>query len=93
MSDILDTGYDSEYKLRKHCEAIRNNKVSVAYMMLFLSEQPPNASAARECLDEIEMEDQISIWSCSTKAGGIWTTEERRMLKTGEVVPVLTGRR
>jgi len=92
MSDILDTGYDSEYKLRKHCEAIRNNKVSVAYMMLFLSEQPPNASAARECLDELGYEG-IDIWSCSTKAGGIWTTEERRMLKTGEVVPVLTGRR
>ena len=82
----------SDYKLRKHCKAIRENQVSVAVMMLALHGYSvelnragkPLASFARECLNEIETEGQIGVWSCSTKAGGIWTTEQRKMLKSGE---------
>ena len=82
----------SDYKLRKHCKAIRENPVSVAFMILYLHgyefelkrTDAPLASAARECLDELGY-DGIDIWSCSTTAGGIWTTEHRNMLKTGEI--------
>ena len=82
---------DPEFKLRKHCKAIRENQLSVAFMILYLhgynfdlhTRNVSLASAAQECLDELGY-DGIDIWSCSTTAGGIWTTEQRRMLKTGE---------
>ena len=81
-----------DYKLRKHCKAIRENQVSVAYMILALHGYEvevhragkPLAGFARECLDELGY-DGIDIWACSTQAGGIWTTEQRKMLKTGKV--------
>jgi hypothetical protein len=38
----------------QHLAAIRRNQVSVAEMILFLAEDPPNASAAKEALDELE---------------------------------------
>ncbi len=77
----------SDYKLRKHCKAIRENQVSVAFMILYLHgyefelnrTDAPLASAARECLDELGY-DGIDIWACSPTAGGIWTTEQRKML-------------
>lgn len=79
-----------EYKLRRHCQAIRENQVSVGVMLLALNGYEvelhragkPLAGFARECLDELG-EDGVDIWSCSTKAGGIWTTEQRYMLKFG----------
>ena len=82
----------SDYKLRKHCNAIRENQVSVACMLLALNGYDvelmragkPLAGYARECLDELGYEG-IDIWSCSTTAGGIFTTKQRAMLKTGEV--------
>ena len=91
MSEYTGT-VNSDYKLRKHCKAIRENQVSVAVMLLALNGYSvellragkPLASFARECLDELGYEG-IDIWSCSTTAGGIWTTEQRKMLKTGEV--------
>lgn len=73
-----------ESKLRRHNKAIRENKLSVAHMILFLEEDPPNASAAKECLDELGYEG-IDIWSCSTTAGGIWERWERDALKYGEL--------
>ena len=88
---------DPEYKLRKHCKAIRENQLSVAYMILYLHGyefelfrgDKPLASAARECLDELGY-DGIDLWSCSTTAGGIWTVPQRAMLR--KVLPVGTGR-
>ena len=82
-----------EYKLRKHCKAIRENQVSVAYMLLALNGYDfdvyytghPLAEYARECLRELESEPQTGIYSCSPTAGGIWTTPQRKMLFTGEV--------
>ena len=83
----------SDYKLRKHCKAIRENQVSVAFMLLavngykfeILEISDPNAAFARECLDELGYEG-IDVWACSPTAGGIWTTPQRKMLKTGEVL-------
>ena len=80
-----------EYKLRKHCKAIRENQVSVLYMLAALlgyevhRVDGPRPDFARECLDELGY-DGVDIWACSTKAGGIWTTPQRHMLKTGEIV-------
>ena len=45
----------------------------------------PNASAAKEALDELSYEDSTAIWSVSTTAGSVWKTWERAALKTGEL--------
>jgi hypothetical protein len=81
-----------EGRLAEHTKAIRDNQLSVAFMILYLHgyefemrrTDKPLASAARECLDELGY-DGISLWSQSTTKGGIWTVEQRRQLKTGEV--------
>jgi len=91
-------GKDSDYKLRKHCKAIRENQVSFLYMLAAVlgyevhRVEGPRPSFARECLEEIgmggteaEKQAQIDIYSCSTQAGGVWTPPQRKMLKTGEV--------
>jgi len=91
MTQYTSTG-DPEWKLRNHCKAIRENQLSVAFMLLALNgwecdmhrTDKPNAGFAKECLDELGY-DGIDLWSCSTQAGGIWTTKQRHMLKTGEV--------
>ena len=79
-------------RLRQHTDAIRENQISVAQMILYLKGYQPewhytgtiNASAAQELLEELE-EYRTPIWSCSTKAGGIWETWQRACLKTGQV--------
>ena len=71
------------YRLKAHCLAIRRNKDILAAVFGFLTERPPNASAAQEAFEEMDFQDKIDIWSVSPTAGGIWTTEERRILKTG----------
>ena len=81
-----------EARLRRHLRGLRENQLSVAYMILYLhgydfevkSIGPPLASAAKECLMELNNEVRIDIWSCSTTAGGFWTTDQRHMLKYGE---------
>ena len=80
----------SDFKLRRHCKAIRENQLSVAFMILYLHGYEfdlkrvgkPLASAAMECLDELGY-DRIDLWACSTRSGGIWSTEQRHMLKFG----------
>ena len=87
----------TEARLRRHLFALRNNSVSVALIKLLLHgydvdmeylEQryigKPNASAAREVLEELE-DDRTAIYSCSTKDGGVWETWEREALHTGEL--------
>jgi hypothetical protein len=74
-----------EAKLRRHCEAIRRNKDVLASIFTFLNEDPPNASAAQECLEELSQEDQIALWSVSPTAGGVWHTWERDALKYGDL--------
>ena len=90
--DMTQYNNASDYKLRKHCKAIRENQVSVAVMLLALEGIPvdlslrgePMPEFARECLRELDTEDQVGIYSCSTLAGGIWSTVQRRMLFTGK---------
>ena len=79
----LDDLTSHSSKLQRHVDAIRRNKHTMGHIFLFLCEDPPNASAAREALNELTQEDQIAIWSCSTKAGGVWEVWERHALKTG----------
>ena len=78
-----ERGGDS--KLKKHLEAIRSHQVTIAEIILYLSEDPPDAEAARELLETLSMEDQIAIWSVSTRDGGIWETWQRDALKYGRL--------
>ena len=83
---------DGSLKLRRHLKALRENQISTAYMLLYVNGYdfeitaigPPLASAARECLQELDDHTMTNIWSVSTKSGGIWTTPQRHMLKYGE---------
>ena len=82
----------SNFKLLNHARAIRKNQISVALMFLYLAGYEvelhymgmPNASAAKEILDELSYEG-IPIWSCSTTAGSVWETWQRHAIKTGEL--------
>lgn len=60
--------------------ALRDNWESVAFIkeQLALGE----ISAAKEAYAELTEEDQKALW-VSTKAGGPWTTEERKLIKEG----------
>ena len=81
-----------EARLRRHTSGLRRNQVPVALIVLalhgynvkldFMGE--PNASAAKEMLDELG-KDSIDIWSCSTKDGGIWETWQRDAMKYGDL--------
>ena len=89
---VVSPVYDSSLKLRRHLKAIRENKPSMAAMFFYLqgydfeitATGPPLASAARECLRELDDHAMTNIWSCSTKDGGVWTPDERHILKYGE---------
>jgi hypothetical protein len=93
MADMSKYSNDGSFKLRGHLGAIRENQVSVACMILYLhgydfeltQTGSPLASAARECLQELDKKDMVGIYSCSTTVGGIWSTSQRYMLKYGEV--------
>ena len=81
MSEFATT----DSKLRRHLEALRRNKDIIAHVFMHLSNHPPNASAAKECFDELSYEDQTAIWSVSTTAGGVWETWERDAIKYGSL--------
>ena len=70
-------------KLRDHLAALRRNKDIIGHVFLFLSETPPNASAALEAFEEIGFDDKIKIWSVAPRDGGVWESWEREALKTG----------
>ena len=81
-----------EARLRRHLFGLRKNQVSVALIVLalhgyhvrleYLGE--PNASAAKEMLDELGG-DSVDVWSCSTKDGGFWETWQRDAMKYGDL--------
>ena len=91
MTDFHKEDY-TEVRLAQHLTGLRNSQVTVALIVLalhgyhvrldYLGE--PNASAAREMLDELG-KDGIPIWSCSTKAGGFWETWQRDAMKYGDL--------
>lgn len=82
---IKDPQASQLQRLKAHCLAVRRNKDILAHVFMFLSEDPPNASAAQEAFEEIDFDDKIAIWSVSPTAGGIWETWEREALKIGEL--------
>lgn len=61
-------------------QALRDNWDSV----VFIKEQIAlgEIDAAKEAFAEISVDDQNALW-VSTKAGGPWTTEERKAIKEG----------
>ena len=85
----------SAYRLKVHCLAICKNKDVLAEVFRLLTEyhraialglHEDAAIYARMAHEEFEtmgFQDKIDIWSVSPTAGGIWTTEERKILKTG----------
>ncbi len=75
----------TDSKLLRLLEALRRNKDIIAHVFMHLSNYPPNASAAKECFDELSYEDQTAIWSVSTTAGGVWETWERHAIKFGNL--------
>lgn len=70
-------------KLKRLTEAIRRNKDILAHVFAALTEEIPDASRAQECFEEMDHEDQTSIWGVSTSAGGIFERWERDALKHG----------
>ena len=63
----------------KTTQANEKNHDSLTSIRSFLLEE--KFDAARECWNEIEHDDQISIWR-STTSGGWFTTKERHQMKT-----------
>lgn len=64
----------------KQAEVIRNNWDSISFIkeQLKLGE----IDAAKEAYAELTEEEQKAIWVAPSK-GGIWTTEERKLLREG----------
>jgi len=85
MNQFTSTHKDVSWKLRRHLKAIRENQIEVAEIFIFLSEFPPNVEGAYEVFNTLEQVDQIGLWSCSTKDGGVWERWQRDALKTGEL--------
>ena len=79
------TGTQQDDRLQQHTAAIRRNLDILGHVFLFLSEHPPNASAAKEGISEIEFDDQIAVMSLSTRDGGIWETWHRDAIKYGDL--------
>ena len=92
MSDFTNREDQQEVRLAQHLTGLRKNQVTVALIVLALHGYDvklnylglPNASAAKEMLDELEHEG-TPVWSCSTKAGGFWETWQRDAMKYGEL--------
>ena len=87
VSEKLEPGalIDHESYLKRHTAAVRDNQITVLAILQFLFEEPPNASAAREALQECDQDLQTDLWSQSPTAGGIWQTWQRDALKYGDL--------
>ena len=89
----LDELTTTDSKLRRQGEAIRLNKISVGLAFLYLAGYEvelhyigkPNASAAKEVIDELNYETQTAIYSVSTRDGGVWERWERDAIFYGRV--------
>ena len=76
---------DAGWKLKEHLRAIRENQLEVAEIILLLSQTEPDAEGAKEVLESLDQKDQVGLWSCSTKDGGMWERWQRDALKYGEL--------
>jgi len=68
-------------RLKVHNAAVRDHIESVVAIKCFLLND--DYSAAYEAMSEIPQDDARAMWVATT-AGGIWTTEERRKMKSDE---------
>ena len=68
-------------RLKVHNAALRDHIESVVAIKCFLLND--DYSAAYEAMSEIPQDDARAMWVATT-AGGIWTTEERRKMKSDE---------
>ena len=68
-------------RLKFHNAAVRDHIESVVAIKHFLLND--DYSAAYEAMSEIPQDDARAMW-VATSAGGIWTTEERRKMKSDE---------
>ncbi len=75
---MLDALADENAMLRRHNELVRNWLDSIACIKTCLATQ--DWIRAAEAWREIPHEDQRGLWVATTK-GGIFTTEERKLLK------------
>jgi len=83
--DMSKYSIRDDSKLRRHCEAIRQNQDIVGAIFEAFSQFPPNASAAKERFDELSHDDQTPIYSVSPRDGGIWETWQRDAIKFGRL--------
>ena len=75
----------TDSKLRRQVDVLRRNKDIFAHVFKHLSDDPPNASAAKEAYDELPYDDQIPGYSVSTKDGGVWERWERDAIFYGRL--------
>ena len=68
-------------RLKAHNAAVRDHIESVVAIKEFLLND--DYSAAYEAMSEIPQDDARSMWVATT-AGGIWTTDERKKMKSDE---------
>jgi hypothetical protein len=85
MERYTKKSQNSSWKLLRHLRAIRENQLVVAEIFLFLAEDPPNVEGAVEAFESLDKKDQIAIWSCSTRDGGVWERWQRDALKYREL--------
>ena len=73
-------------RLIKHNQALRENFDSIVATKEAFGNWPDQEVEFHkiyETYEEITIEDQMALWVAPTK-GGIWTTEERKLLKSDE---------
>ena len=68
-------------RLKLHNAAVRDHIESIVAIKAYLFDN--EYSAAYEASAEIPDEDRLSLWVATT-AGGIWTTQERKQMKSDE---------
>mgnify|MGYP001254167775 CR=1 FL=1 len=68
-------------RLKAHNAAVRDHIESICAIKAYLLND--EYSAAYEASAEIPDEDRLALW-ISTTNGGIWTTKERKMMKSDE---------
>jgi len=68
-------------RLQQHNTALRDNLPSILAIKNALSEDA--YSTAKECWQELSEDEQRALWVAPTK-GGVFTTQEREKMKSGE---------
>ena len=70
------------FALLRMTEILRRPSVaySVGYIKQYIFEE--NLWSSQECWDELSQEEQTALW-VAPKFGGIFTTEERKIIKGG----------